>query len=127
MEQLQDVIAATGLTLSAKQGAPDNPDFKDSDGWTVTLKLGRRRFTLPYYMGHGHNGAEPTQADVLTSLILDSSGVWGENFGDWCANYGYDDDSRKAERIYKQCQRDATRLERLLGPDFTRFMESETL
>ncbi len=45
----------------------------------------------------------PTQASVLYCLLLDMDAE-DYSFREWCANLGYDDDSRKAERIYFACQ-----------------------
>lgn len=44
----------------------------------------------------------PTAASVLYSLLLDASSA-DENFYDWCANCGYDTDSRKALSTYEAC------------------------
>ena len=51
----------------------------------------------------------PAAAGVLHSLLLDA-GADGESFGDWCANYGYDTDSRKALSTYLACQETAEKL-----------------
>lgn len=45
----------------------------------------------------------PHAADVLYSVVMDDTR--GESFRNWCANYGYDDDSRRALNIYETCQR----------------------
>lgn len=44
----------------------------------------------------------PTAASVLYSLLSDATGS-EEPFDYWCANYGYDSDSRKAFSIYETC------------------------
>jgi len=43
-------------------------------------------------------GLPPTAYDVLTCLTKYDPGT----FEDFCSNYGYDTDSRKAEKIYKE-------------------------
>jgi hypothetical protein len=55
----------------------------------------------------------PRAADVLHSLILDSSAV-GQSFESWCDEFGYDADSRKAEATYRECQKNADKLARVL-------------
>lgn len=87
-----------------------------SNPWTVTLKNGRRRMTVPYWTGSAITD-EPTAADVLESLLLDAS-VGDQSFHDFCADLGYDEDSRKAERLHRECQRIAERLARFLGADY---------
>ncbi|MOA20040.1 hypothetical protein D3C78_1404570 [compost metagenome] len=44
----------------------------------------------------------PCAASVLYNLIEDARGA-DQNFLDWCGDYGYDTDSRKAEKIYADC------------------------
>jgi hypothetical protein len=53
-------------------------------------------------------------ADVLDSLAHDASSA-DQSFGDWCGDYGYDTDSRKAERTYNACRQTMFDLRKLLG------------
>jgi hypothetical protein len=46
----------------------------------------------------------PKLDDVLYSLLSDGSAYFdAQTFEDWCSDYGYDTDSRKAETIWKAC------------------------
>lgn len=54
----------------------------------------------------------PHVAGVLHSLILDSSAT-GQSFADWCSDFGYDTDSRKAHATYEACQQNADKLARI--------------
>ena len=47
--------------------------------------------------------------DVLYSLILDSQ-AGTESFYDFCDNYGYDNDSMKANEIYIACQKNSKKV-----------------
>jgi hypothetical protein len=58
----------------------------------------------------------PTAADILFSLLLDASAAH-ENFSDWCANYGYSDDSLKALRLYQESIKTAQRLRTLFSAE----------
>ena len=70
---------------------------------------------VPFSQGSAHT-QEPTASDVLECLASDASGVDNaQSFDDWCAEYGYDNDSRKAEKTYKTCQRQADNLRNFLG------------
>lgn len=66
-----------------------------------------------YSMGSAHK-VGPQLPEVLDSLASDASGT-DEQFTDWCDNYGYDSDSRKAEAIYRACAENAAKLLALLG------------
>jgi hypothetical protein len=45
----------------------------------------------------------PNPAEVLASVCREALDA-EETFSDWCANFGYEEDSRKAESIYRACQ-----------------------
>jgi hypothetical protein len=52
--------------------------------------------------------------DVLYSLVLDAS-AWRMTFDEWCSEYGFDTDSRKAHASYMQCSDIGLRLVRMVG------------
>ena len=58
----------------------------------------------------------PDIKDVLYSLTMDADAV-NHGFQDWCCNYGLDDDSIKAQKMYEACRDNFTKL-RQLGLDF---------
>ncbi len=93
------------------------PDWKDANHFKVTLRNARHQLTTYFSQGYGISG-EPKAEDVLNALIMDSSGVENaRGFEDWAAEYGYDTDSRKAERIYNVCVRQAEKLKKFLGEE----------
>lgn len=57
----------------------------------------------------------PTLPHVLHSLLMDSSAT-GETFSDWCANYGYSDDSIKALETYQACVKIGQTLSKAFTP-----------
>jgi hypothetical protein len=60
----------------------------------------------------------PKLDDVTHSLLSDGSAFFdGETFDDWCANFGYDADSRKAEATYRTCDEIGRKLARSLSRD----------
>ena len=61
---------------------------------------------------------EPSAADVLDCLASDAAGYESAgSFEDWASEYGYDTDSRKAERTYKAVEKQAADLARILPVD----------
>jgi hypothetical protein len=113
----------------------------DCDQWRVTLSSKAGFHSFDYYTGMGlrtrtYSGygrkwdamrkkhyddkpKAPKVADVLHSLILDASAA-DENFYDWCANYGYSDDSIKAMNTYKACLEVAVALRKHFDADTLR-------
>ncbi len=51
----------------------------------------------------------PKFDSILACLVQDAVGS-SQTFDDWCADYGYDTDSRKALQIYMDCQETAKKL-----------------
>lgn len=109
---LNVIAAGKGLMDDADKGSPE------MDKWACRLYfVNGKEYLFPYYMGTGHNGKAPEIGDVLNSLASDAAGTIGVSFEDWCTEYGYDDDSRRAERTYNACQRIARELRMLLGSE----------
>lgn len=96
------------------------------DQWRVALTSKAGYWSTDYFTGLGHRSKpdawgqskpkKPAVADVLHSLFMDASAA-DQNFSDWCADYGYSDDSIKALNIYKQCLETATALRKHLSPE----------
>jgi len=49
-----------------------------------------------------------------------------QSFEDWAGDYGYDPDSRKAEKVYRACQKLCSDLVGLLGKDTVEALVYET-
>lgn len=47
---------------------------------------------------------KPNPAEVLGRVCSDYLSAESESFPNWAVNFGYDEDSRKAHRIYEDCQ-----------------------
>lgn len=57
----------------------------------------------------------PDGASILYSVLNDST--QGESFADWCGNFGYDEDSRKALALYLELQETETRNRKFFTAD----------
>jgi hypothetical protein len=66
---------------------------------------------------HGHSiyCILPTAASVLYSLLLDGLSA-EQTFSDWCCDFGYDTDSRKALNSYMTCQDTLGKLRKVFTP-----------
>lgn len=58
---------------------------------------------------------EPSAADVLYSLIADASALDHATFEEWAREFGYSEDSREAEQIYRKCLEIALKLRNAIG------------
>ncbi len=95
---------------------------KNANGYRCTLRYKGRRYTFDFWQGQAHT-EDPTVVGVLECLLSDASAE--EDFAAFCHEFGYDEDSRKAERIHKGCLKARENMRRLLGDDFETFLYSE--
>lgn len=94
-----------------------SPYAKKSDNWqenSFAWKVWINDQSFEYFTGYGlvlKNGTpkKPVLDDVLYSLIMDSSAS-DMSFEDWCNDFGYETDSRKALQTYLDCQNNAHKL-----------------
>lgn len=91
--------------------------------YRVTLEYKGRRMFLDFFMGQG-NKKGPDAAGVMSCLLSDSTAI-DQTFEDWCADMGYDEDSRKAEKIYQECRKSGAKLKNFLREDYETFLYAE--
>lgn len=125
-EKPDDFASRNGITLEVKM-VDENPNTEDrganADNWKVTLKRGRQSMTTYFSKGIGHEGKKPTAIEILGSLASDAQGI-DRDFEDWCGDYGYEADPRKARRIYNVIVKQTERLKAFLGTElFETLME----
>jgi hypothetical protein len=128
-KQAQDFLTKTGTTFKAeylKTGKYFDDDKNERDIYTITLERGNRKYSFTFgqsindsgkfwHFGKYQNGisnkklypfhewdvnknyAIPTPYDVLSGVTKYDPGTF-ENF---CSEFGYDTDSRKAEKVYQ--------------------------
>jgi hypothetical protein len=119
---------ASKVRCNATYGAHLAYDKQDewqqsAHGYSVTLHYKGRQYTTDFWMGSAHTDG-PTAEGVLECLLSDANAAQ-HTFEDFCAEMGYDSDSRKAERIWKACDKVRENMERLLGDDFETFMYAD--
>jgi hypothetical protein len=124
--KLDDFIASAFITATATP-TDRNPNMNDGETmahWRVTLRRpGNHKMTVYFSMGSGHHGKAPEAADVLDCLASDAAGIENaQSFEDWCGEYGYDTDSRKAFRTFNVCKREAERLRKFLDTGYERLL-----
>lgn len=106
----------------------ENPNMDDFQGrhYKVTLKFNRKQLTVPFSCGYGIE-KEPDEADVLDCLASDASGDF-RDFESWCSDYGYDTDSRKAEKTFKAIVPQTDKLKKFLGDKlFTELLNADRM
>lgn len=132
---LIDLVKQYEVKIKSKR-IPDPPRWHegpapyDGFGWECILEMDGRKMTIPYWMGAAHqtNGVpnKPRVVDVLECLLSDASSS-SQSFEDWCNDYGYDPDSRKAYATWTAVETQTDALKLLLGGEvrFMWFYDSE--
>lgn len=110
------------LTTDYMQGIAHIPNYQHNDKRTVDhaereeLAAEKGRYALSKASIFPQRALpSPSVADVLYSLVQDSSALDSGSFPDWASELGYDPDSRKAERTYNQCIEIGRTLRDLFG------------
>lgn len=130
MQTLDTIDALEALPVKIEYvGETTRDNDWQCDQWRVTLSSKAGFHSFDYFTGLGlrhkpdswgkRKPSKPKVADVLYSLILDASAA-DENFHDWCANFGYSDDSIKAMNTYKACLETAQALRKHFSLDTLR-------
>lgn len=87
----------------------------DASHWSFTMwRNGKQYLSGNYSQGSAYGNTTPDDKDIFYCAIQDASGNF-ESFEGWCAECGYDEDSRKAHKIYKACKRTHRALIKMLG------------
>lgn len=144
-KEVNDYLAAIGVTVNAVLIGERKSDDWLHDAWVVSFTAGKTSVDFDYKTGVGHRKSKnpmpadiarlssrtlarvdwgkrnvlpvkPPAAGVLHSLILDGSAAH-MSFADWCGEYGYDTDSRKALSLYEQCQQNGDKMKKVFSSE----------
>jgi len=126
----EDFVVHHGVTMTATR-ADRNPNMGD-DEWSrsashfkCVLRFEGRQLTTYFSQGSAHTNV-PTVATVLDCLATDAGTAFSVgSFEEFCREFGYDDDSRRAERAYRACEAMSGKLERFLGAGLADFLLHE--
>jgi hypothetical protein len=122
MKTIQEFIDSRGITMTVER-VKCNPNTandewsKSARHWKCLFRCGNKEMFVYFSQGSAHT-QEPTVAEVLDCLASDASSFENsDGFEGWANEFGYDTDSRKAERTYKAIEEQTDKLARLISPD----------
>jgi len=96
-----------------------NDDKESRHVFKLQLKSNNRTYTFTFGQSVNAGSKKPTMYDVLTCLIKYDPGT----FEDFCENFGYNNDSRAAERTYKAVCKEFEAMERLFTTEVLKAMQ----
>lgn len=135
-KQVNDFMTKTGATMESKLlgNMPYFDDDKESrDVYQITLKRNGKVYSFRFGQSIANSGDEvkrnprgktmydhelikrkrisPTAYDILACVQKSDPGT----FSDFCGDFGYDEDSRKAEKTYFAVQKEWKGIESIFG------------
>jgi len=123
---ISEFIKDNNILISSKliSENPNNKDWVNANHYKVKLKNGSKSMSIYYSQGYGIKH-EPNALSVLDCLRSDA--ICNDlNFNDFCAEFGYDSDSIKANKIYKACLKNTVKLKKFLDYKFNDFLNCES-
>ena len=124
-ENIKDFASSLKLKMDVNY-ADSNPSMSN-DSWQanhykLTFKKDGKQFSTFFSQGIGIKG-EPSIPGVLECLQTDcQSAEYG--FDEFCDEFGYDKDSRKAFKTYRACGKIKGKLHKFFGADYFRFIKA---
>lgn len=115
-KQAIDFLKATNTTFRSTYKKHDlyfSDDEESRDIYRITLSNDRHKYSFNFGQSIADTGQHPTAYDVLACLTKYEPGTF-ENF---CEDFGYDTDSRKAEKIYKAVCKEFENVSKLFTPE----------
>ena len=123
IELLNETFTLSAKLLNSGVHFPfDKKDTMYHNHFSVTVKTNKGRASFPFYgsMNDSQNGKEELDANDLReclSMFFDDAIFGHDSFKEFCSNMGYDEDSRTAERTYKECGKIYDKLTRITSLD----------
>lgn len=120
---VQKYLDSIGVKASIMYCGETIRDNWRCDTWRITVVAVKVSHSFEYCTDLGHRKIDsfkrkcpvyPAVADLLYSLQSGTSAC-EQSFDDWCADYGYDTDSRKALDVYLLCQQNSAKYNQLFS------------
>lgn len=111
-EQAEKIANQLGIKLVCKDPEYKKHFHNDKDSRYVfrcALKRGKRSYSFDFGQSLSAGSKEPSLYDVLTCLQKYDVG----SFEEFCGEFGYDEDSRVAEKTYKAVVKEYEAMQQL--------------
>ena len=131
MSQLENLCKEMGIKLTVKDPPPMSAaEWEKLDDWKknshhylCTVRYKGKSMTVPFWMGKGHMGKDPTCADVVSALVSDATA--GElDYHDFISEFGHKD-NRESMRVWKACEETLVSMRRVFGDELEKLASAE--
>ena len=117
-EKAEAFLKVHGIKFKAvylEHGKHFPDDKEERDIYRLSLRRGTRGFSVRFGQSIAHSTGEnvqiPRAYDLLACLTKYDPGT----FTEFCREFGYSEDSRKAEKVYKACRREWDKVRRFFS------------
>lgn len=115
-----NVVMSSRLVDGDYQFSVDESRFNHHYRFEIRMSYNGERCYFRYatsYMDWRNGKEELDESDYMNALncVLSDSYAAQGSFKDFCSEFGYSDDSIKALKTYKECKRNAERLNKLFS------------
>lgn len=124
--QANKFLADYGMSFKAAYQGTKCPMWcdgcKHGDHYRITIKRDRLSRSISFDFWNSQHAAQEGRAPTAYDVLACISGDYGTpgTFDEYCATYGFDLDSRKAEQAYKLTDRFARKLRAFFTEDEAR-------
>lgn len=118
----KEIFIVSAKLAAERTTSPWDKDNRKVNKFKVSIKVGDKRTSFDFYgsINDCNNGVIEMQENdlkhALYCFVSDSCSA-KDTFENFCGEFGYDTDSRSAERIYKACVKSLEKYERLTAAD----------
>ena len=114
--QAKEFCAKWEVTMKVGVPTKEIPvwDNKAHSVFPVTLRRNKKSMKVAFAQSLAQGNKVPTEYEVLTAITKYNPGSSFENF---CAEFGYNSDSRRDEAIYKGVVKEWTDVQRVFGDE----------
>ena len=127
MQAIQEQFPQFKITTTFIEKLKDKYGYANK--YKVTIRNGKKRFSTIFTdsINNTQKGIKSPDIDIIYCIVSDAQCVqWNGSFEDFCSEFGYDTDSRSAERIYRACEKTHDNIQRLFNSDGFDFLSAVT-
>lgn len=110
VRELKDLVSELGIeaTFTTLEDESLIPEWaKDKYAVLARLDYDGRTIEFPYFYGHftiAGSDEFPSVTSLVWTMGVESDGLDGRTFEQWCDEFGYDSDSISKLKMYEECK-----------------------
>jgi len=120
-QQALDFLAKHGITFSFKLANTKVPSWdknRQCNHFVATFKKGKSKLSFDFFDSIHNFQKGVVELDAYTALTVCSAEIHcADTFEDFCSEYGYDEDSRSAEKTFRALSKMSKKLKKFFDTE----------